>query len=178
MICIDEFGPLELRPQGGSNWSRRKHPDRLPATYTRPHGVRHLFAAYDLARDRLYGHIKRRKRWQEFLSFLKYIRKLYSKSWRLYLILDNFSPHRKSQVLQYARKNNIELVWTPTYASWLNRIECHFTPLRTFALTNCFHRSHRDQARGIRRYIAWRNRHPRCPEILKEQQRKKLNNLI
>ena len=34
---------------------------RRRATYTRPHGVRHLFAAYDLAKDQLYGHIKTTK---------------------------------------------------------------------------------------------------------------------
>ena len=140
--------------------------------------MRHLFAAYDMARDRLYGHIKPRKRWQESLSFLKYVRKLYPKRRRLYVVLDNFSPHKKLQLLRYARKNNIALVWTPTNASWLNRIECHFTPVRTFALTNCYYRSHEELARAIRRYLAWRNRHPKHPKILKEQKRKKLNNII
>lgn len=31
-------------------------------------------------------------------------------------------------------KNDIELVFLPTNASWLNRIECHFTALRKFAI--------------------------------------------
>jgi hypothetical protein len=33
----------------------------LRATYTRKAGVRHLFAAYELGEDKLYGHIKPRK---------------------------------------------------------------------------------------------------------------------
>src|SRR4051812_3200705 len=65
-LCVDEFGPLNLQPHPGRQWApmargrgdpaapRRR---RRRATYTRPHGVRHLFAGLDLARDRLYGHV-------------------------------------------------------------------------------------------------------------------------
>jgi hypothetical protein len=35
-----------------------------------PAWVRHLLAAYDLSRDRLYGHVKPRQRRGEFLVFL------------------------------------------------------------------------------------------------------------
>jgi hypothetical protein len=34
-FAFDEFGPLS-RPCHGTCWARRKHPDRLPATYTAP----------------------------------------------------------------------------------------------------------------------------------------------
>jgi hypothetical protein len=36
---------------GGHSWAPRTKPRRIRATYTRPHGVRHLIAAYDV-RDR------------------------------------------------------------------------------------------------------------------------------
>src|SRR5437879_6479828 len=70
VFCLDEFGPLNLQPHPGRHWAERggkhKDPDHEPrprrrATYTRPHGVRHLFAAYDLGKDKLYGHIKKTK---------------------------------------------------------------------------------------------------------------------
>ena len=62
VICVDEFGPLNLQPHPGRQWATRGGGGARPrrrrrATYTRPHGVRHLLAAYDLSRDRLYGHI-------------------------------------------------------------------------------------------------------------------------
>ena len=47
----------------------------------------------------------------------------------------------------------------PTNASFLNRIECHFTALRYFALNGTDHQSQEEQSSMIRRYIAWRNRH-------------------
>jgi hypothetical protein len=53
------------------------------------------------------------------------------------------------------------LAYTPTNASWLNRIEAQFTALRYFTLDGTDHRSHAEQASMIRRYIAWRNRHAR-----------------
>jgi transposase len=75
VICVDEFGPLNLQPHPGRQWAARGGGEVVPrrrrrATYTRPHGVRHLLAAYDLSRDKLYGHVKPRKRRGEFPRLL------------------------------------------------------------------------------------------------------------
>lgn len=86
IFCMDEFGPLNLMPQPGRQWAERggkhKDPDREPrrrrrATYNRYGGVRHLFAALDLTRDKLYGHIKPVKKRTQFLEFCRYLRSLY-----------------------------------------------------------------------------------------------------
>ncbi|MBU7010862.1 MAG: transposase [Theionarchaea archaeon] len=165
MIATDEFGPLQIRPQLGSNWCKKGKPNRFPATYTKKEGVRHLLAALDLRSDKMYGHTKKRKRAIEFLQFLKYIGSLYPIKERLYIILDNFSPHKTEKVLTWAEENNVELVPTPTNASWLNPIECHFGPLKKFAILNSNYKSHKEQARAIRRYIAWRNREAKKDEL-------------
>jgi transposase len=124
--------------------------------------VRHLLAAYDLGRDRLYGHVKKRKGRTEFLAFCRYLRSLYPPAVRIAIVLDNFSPHLSTKtdprVGQWAAANNVELAYVPFYASWLNRIEAQFTALRYFTLDGTDHDSHEAQARMIRRYIAWRNR--------------------
>jgi hypothetical protein len=59
------------------------------------------------------------------------------------------------------------LAYTPTNASWLNRIEAQFTALRYFTLDGTDHESHREQARMIRRCIAWRNGHVTDPKLRK-----------
>lgn len=172
VFCMDEFGPLNLQPHPGKQWApvaigkgRPEMPRRRRrrATYKRPHGVRHLLAAYDLSRDRLYGHIKVRKGRREFLEFCRYLRTLYPPDVRIAIVLDNFSPHLSTKtdprVGAWAKANNVELAYVPFYASWLNRIEAQFTALRYFALDGTDHESHTAQARMIRRYIAWRNRH-------------------
>ncbi len=105
-----------------------------------------IAAAYDLRRDRLYGHVKKRKRRGEFLEFLRYVRSLYPPEVRIAIVLDNFAPHlstkNDTRVGEYAEANNIELAYVPFNASWLNRIEAQFTALRYFALDGTDHRSH------------------------------------
>jgi len=141
---VDEFGPLNLQPRPGRQWAaisgKSKESGRAPrrrmrATYTRTKGVRHLFAAYELGEDKLYGYIKP----------------------------CNFSPHlttrRDGRVGAWATANNVEIAYTPTNSSCLNRIEAQFTALRYFALDGTDHASHTEQASMIRRYIIWRNNH-------------------
>jgi len=106
----------------------------------------------------MYGHMKGRKRAIEVLQFFKYIRSLYPISERLHIIMDNLSSHKTEDVVTWAEENNVELVFTPTNASWLNPIECHFAPLKSFAIMNADHRTKKEQATAVRRYIAWRNR--------------------
>ena len=166
VICLDEFGPLNLQPQpGGRSGAPRAKPRRIRATYTRPHGIRHLISAYDVGADRLYGHIKKRKGRVEFVEFCRYIRSLYPPEIRLHFVLDNFSAHLGEQVRAWATANNVELAYTPFYASWLNRIEAQFRALRYFALAGTDHPDHATQARLIRRYIAWRNRNTDNPRL-------------
>ena len=134
----------------------------MRATYTRTTGIRHL-SAYELGEDKLFGHIKPRKTRARFLEFCRYLRSLYPPQVRIAIICDNFSPHlttrRDGQVGAWAKANNVEIAYTPTNSSWLNRIEAQFTALRYFTLDGTDHPSHKEQASMIRRYIIWRNNH-------------------
>jgi transposase len=60
---------------------------------------------------------------------------------------------------------DVELAYTPFHASWLNRIEAQFKALRYFTLNVTDHPDHATQARLIRRYIGWRNRHAADPRL-------------
>jgi hypothetical protein len=73
VVCADEFGPLNLQPVGRA-WRPAGHPARLRATYRRTRGVRHMIAALDLATGHMFYRIRERKRWREFLAFLKLLR--------------------------------------------------------------------------------------------------------
>jgi transposase len=172
IFCVDEFGPLNLQPRPGRQWAavsgKSKEPGRAPrhrlrATYRRTAGVRHLFAAYELGEDKLFGHIKPRKNRARFLEFCRYLRSLYPPDARIAIICDNFSPHlttaKDARVGTWAQANNAEIAYTPTNSSWLNRIEAQFTALRYFALDGTDHPSHQEQGSMIRRYIIWRNNH-------------------
>lgn len=168
---MDEFGPLNLQPRPGRQWTERggkgKDPGREPrprcrATYTRPHGVRHLFAAYDLGKDQLYGQIKKTKSRSKFLEFCRYLRSLHSADVRIAIVCDNYAPHvttkRCRRVGAWAAAHDAEIVYTPTNSSGLNRIEAQLTALGYFALDGTDHPTHKAQGSMIRRYIIWRNK--------------------
>jgi hypothetical protein len=132
IFCADEFGPLNVQPHPGRQWAavsgKTKEPGRSPrprmrATYTRTAGVRHLFAAYELGEDKLYGHVKPRKTRARFLAFCRYLRSLYPPATRIAIICDNFSPHlttgKDNRAGTWATANNVEIAYTPTNSSWL-----------------------------------------------------------
>jgi transposase len=156
VICADEFGPLNLQPRPGRAWRPAGHPTRLRATYRRTGGVRHMLAALDLGTGQITYRIRARKRWREFLALLKLLRARWPGQ-RLYVIVDNFSPHKHPQVTGWAAQNNVDLVFLPTYSSWLNWIESEFTALRYFAMNGTDHRTHAWQGEMIAAYIRWRN---------------------
>ena len=166
IICLDEFGPLNLQPQpGGRSWAPRKKPRRIRATYTRPHGVRHLLCALDVGDDLLSGERTERKTRVEFLAFCNQIRSRYPAGTRIAFVLDNFSVHKGDEVRACAADNNVELAYTPHYASWPNRIEPQFKRLRYFCLDGTDHPDHETQARLITDYIDWRNAHRDNPKL-------------
>ena len=156
-LSIDEFGPLNLQPRHGSCLARAGKVDRLRATYHRHGGVRHMFGLYDLETDRLWGRFAARKTWTDFLGFLKWVRRRYPRGETLHIVLDNYKPHLKAEVLQWAAAHGVRFYFTPTNASWLNRIECQFAALRKFALDHSDFRTHDDQEEAISRYLTWRN---------------------
>lgn len=157
-LSMDEFGPLNLQPRHGRHWARIKHVDRLRATYHRDGGVRHFFGVHDLERNTLRGRFAKRKNAMKFLSFLKWVRGRYPARLTLHIVLDNATYHETAEVLAYARSHRMIFYWTPTGASWLNRIECHFTAMRKFTLDNTDYRSHQQMQTAIRSYLRWRNR--------------------
>jgi transposase len=59
------------------------------------------------------------------LGFLQTIRMRYPTRQRIHLVMDNLSTHWTPDIRAWAAETNVELVLTPTYASFLNRIECH-----------------------------------------------------
>ena len=105
----------------------------------------------------MWGVFARRKTWREFLSFLKWVRRRYPRGERLHIVLDNYKPHLKTEVLQWAARHNVRFYGTPTNASWLNRIECQFTALKEFALDHSDFGTHEEQQESILRYLTWRN---------------------
>ena len=136
VISFDEKGPESLCPKHGRGWAPRGRPERHRATFTRRQGIRYLVGALNVHADYLRIRPRPRRDGASTLTFMKQIRLAYPRRLRLYWIQDGLSSHWTPAIRTYAAANNMELVPTPTYASYLNRIESTFGALDEFVCKN------------------------------------------
>jgi hypothetical protein len=172
-FAFEQFGPLSIRPHHGSGWAPVGHPDRLPATYKRTHGIRYFHGCYSFGDDQLWGVNRLRKGADHTLAALKSIRKTRPDGAAIYVILDNLSANKTPAIRAWAARNKVELCLTPTSASWANPIEAQFGPLRTFTMANSNHPNHTVLARELQKYLRWRNANARHPDVLAAQRRER-----
>ncbi|MEV6537258.1 IS630 family transposase [Streptomyces sp. NPDC051639] len=173
VFAFDEFGPLGIRPTGGAGWAPASHPERHPATYHRTHGVRYFHGCYSIGDDTLRGINRRKKGAANTLAALRSIRAARPDGAPNYVILDYLSAHKGETIRRWAKKNRVELCFTPTYASWANPIGAHFRPLRQFTIANSDHRNHTVQTRALQSCPRWRNMNARHPDVLAAQRRER-----
>jgi len=171
VVCFDEMGPIGLIPHHGSGWAKHKRPERLRATYSKNNGVRYLFGDYDVHSDRLHGRLREHKNSGEVLAYYRQIRMRYDPRLRIYLIADNLSTHKTHAIRDWAAANNVELVFTPTYASFLNRIECHFWGIGEFVVKNADHPDWQELAKAMADHIRYRNGPHRDQRLIKAERR-------
>ncbi|MGH7358822.1 MAG: IS630 family transposase [Candidatus Rokuibacteriota bacterium] len=136
VISFDEKGPESLRPKHGRGWAPHGRPERHRATYNRRHGIRYLLGALNVHTDYLRIRPRPVRNGETTLAFMKQIRLAYPRRIRIYWIQDGLSSHWTPAIRAYADANNIELVPTPTYASYLNRIEATFGAIDEFVCKN------------------------------------------
>ena len=171
VVCFDEMGPIQLIPHHGSGWAPQKLPERLRATYSKRNGVRYLFGVYDVHQDRLHGRLRAHKNAGEVLAFYRQIRMRYDPRLRIYLVADNLSTHKTPAIREWAAKSNVELVFTPTYASFLNRIECHFWAIGEFVVKNADYPDWNALAKAMADHIRYRNGPHRDRRLIQAERR-------
>jgi transposase len=157
VISFDQMGPVSLRPIAGAGWAPRGRPERQRADYNRRHGTRYVLAAYDVHADRLRVRLRPRRRGRDMLAFMRQIRACYPSRRRIYWIQDNLSANWTPDIRTFADDHNVELVPTPTYASYLNPVECHFSALTEFVVANADYLNWDAFAYALARHIAYRN---------------------
>jgi transposase len=157
VIAFDQMGPVSLRPMAGAGWAPRGRPERQRADYNRRHGTRYVFGAYDVHADRLRVRLRDKRRGLDMLAFMAQIRACYRSRQRIYWIQDNLSANWIPDIRTFAANHRIELVPTPTYASYLNPVECHFTPISQFVVANADYLDWNAFAFALARHITYRN---------------------
>ena len=121
VVSFDQMGPVSLRPTAGAGWAPKGRPERRRADYNRRSGIRYVFGAYDVHADRLRVRLRPGRAGSDVLTFMHQIRLAYPARRRIYWIQDNLSANWVPPIRAFAAANRIELVPTPTYASYLNK---------------------------------------------------------
>lgn len=174
VISFDQMGPVSLRPMPGAGWAPRKRPERQRADYSRRAGTRYVFGAYDVHADRLRTRLRPRRRGPDVLAFMRQLRLCYPRRVKLFWIQDNLSANWTPDIRHFAAANGIELVPTPTYASYLNPIECHFTPISQFVFGNADYLDWDAADWALARHIQHRNGPHRDRRITELEQRHRI----
>jgi transposase len=175
VISFDECGPISLKPHAGRGWFTTKRPARQRATFRRTHGVRKLLGAYDVGADRLWGHLEaRRVTAKVVLEFLAAIRRRYPPDVTVYIVMDNLSAHWTNDIVAWASTSNVGLLPTPTNASHLNRIECHFWAYVEFVINGSDYSDWTAFSKATQAYIRRRNADHHDPRIRELEARRKV----
>jgi hypothetical protein len=91
---------------------------------------------------------------REVLASYTSIHRPYLDRLRIYLVNGNLSVHWTPLIREWTELHNIELLSTPTSESYLNRIDCHFRPVRESVLNASDYTGHADVALAFRSYAA------------------------
>ena len=98
------------------------------------HGTTSLFAALEVATGHVTTEARARHTGDDFLAFLRRVAREYPRK-ELHIVLDNVSTHKTPDVKEWlARHKRVTFHFTPTSASWMNKIETWFGILTRQAL--------------------------------------------
>jgi transposase len=133
VICIDELGPLAAKTYPGAEW---KHgPER--ATFDPDYGRRGtlwVHGAFEPATGQATILLSPRRNSASHIQLIEQVM-LDFPSDRWLLIQDNLSTHTSREtMLALASRSDIQILFLPKYACWLNLIEPWWKQLRSLAL--------------------------------------------
>ena len=118
------------------------------------HGTLSLYAALETQTGAVIGKTAERHTSDEFVAFLEQIVSSQRRDREIHIIADNLSAHKTAKVMAFLEAHpNVQLHYTPTYASWLNQVELWFAKVKRDLLTRGIFTSVTDLARKLRRFI-------------------------
>ena len=146
MICVDEMGPLSVRPYPGTRlvrgkdrglagrarWELELDRDRKPGGY--------VFGAFVPATGEAFTETYESRSIVTFVDFLERVEDGVPRSvGRIYEVMDNLRAHKAYDVLLFNLAHpRWEFVFQPKYAAYLNLIEPWWKTLRSLALAGRF----------------------------------------
>ena len=136
MLYADQ-SEVGLYPPVGAQWDPRGRQHKI-RTHGRNQKV-YLFGALEAHCEKLYVGCWPRKDSPAFVEFLQALLAALPPG-PIYLILDNYGVHKSKRTREFlaGEGKRIHLVFLPTYAPWLNRIEITWRLVKAQAGTNAW----------------------------------------
>jgi transposase len=105
-------------------------------------------------------HVKQRRTSVNFLRFLKDVVGAFPDR-DLHMVLDNLNIHKNQAAQRWLKLHpRVHFHYTPTHASWVNRVECFFSILGKQGLSQSVHTSKRQLKEFLLNYMARNNQPP------------------
>lgn len=125
-------------------------------------GTTTLFAAMNTLDGTIISDCYPRHRHQEWLKFLKLIKKSVPSDLAIHIICDNYATHKHANVQEWISRNpRFVFHFTPTSSSWLNMVERFFRDLTANALRRGTFYDVNDLTGAILEYINKHNDDPK-----------------
>lgn len=162
VLCCDEKSHVQAldRTQPGLPLKKGR-----AATMTHDYkrnGTTTLFAALNVLDGQIIAQCQQRHRHVEWLKFLRQIDRETPKGKPLHLIADNYATHKHPAVQVWLEKHpRFTMHFTPTSASWLNRVERFFRDITTERIRRGVFTSVAELIAAIDGYIAHHNIQPK-----------------
>jgi putative transposase len=153
VLSVDEKSQIQALDRTQAELPMRQgDARRLTATYKR-HGTTCLLAALAVHSGEVTARCRDQNNHVTFLCFLKALYRKYPHK-HLYVICDNLSVHKHTEVKEWAQKRRrLTILFTPTYASWLNQVEIFFNIFTREVMRGGVWASKRDLVDQIMEYI-------------------------
>ncbi len=161
VLCVDEKTGIQAldRTQPLLPLSAKK-PRSWTNEYVR-HGTQTLLAALEIASGQVVAHVKQRRTSVNFLRFLRDVVEAFPEQ-DLHMVLDNLNIHKNQSAQRWLKLHpRVHFHYTPTHASWVNRVECFFSILGKQGLSQSVHTSKRQLKEFLLDYIARNHENPR-----------------
>jgi transposase len=162
VLCVDEKSQIQAlnRTQPGLPLKKGRC-GTMTHDYKR-NGTTTLFAALDLLEGKVIGDFHKRHRHQEFLQFLRIIKREFPGKTPLHLVMDNYGTHATAEVKAWLKTNPRFIVhFVPTSCSWLNLIERWFAELTNKQIRRGSYLGVDDLVAAIQQFLAAWNEKPR-----------------
>ena len=125
-------------------------------------GTTSLFAAMNVLDGTIISQCQSRHRHQEWLKFLRLIKRSVPSDKEIHLICDNYATHKHPKVQAWSERNpRFHFHFTPTSSSWLNMVERFFRDLSEKALKRGSFYDVNDLIGAITEYINQHNENPK-----------------